>query len=114
MIEKINELLRTELSQLLLEKLELPTTLVTITEVEVSNELSHANVFVSILPENQAGSGLNKLKKLSGLLQKELKQKTRLRHIPRLHWHFDAGQKHASKLDEIWKQLEEERNQTKN
>jgi ribosome-binding factor A len=83
---------------------------VTITEVEVSNELSHANIFVSILPENQAGTALNQLKKLSGLFNKELKQKTRLRHIPKLHWHFDAGQIHASKLDQVWKQLEEERN----
>ncbi len=110
MIEKTNELLKTELGKLITEKAELPNTLITITTVICSVDLGHSDIYVSVLPEGHAGSALSALKKLSGTFSKAIQTKTRLRHVPRLHWHFDAGEIHASGLDAIFKQIEDERN----
>lgn len=110
MIEKTNELLKVELGKLITEKVELPDTLITITNVYSSTDLGHADIYVSVLPENHAGSALSTLKKLTGAFSKSIKTNTKLRHVPRIHWHFDGGEKHASSLDAIFKQIEEERN----
>lgn len=110
MIEKTNELLRTELGKLITEKAELPDTLITITTVLCSVDLGHADVYISVLPEGHAGSALSALKKLTGTFNKAIQARTRLRHVPRIHWHFDAGEIHASGLEALYKQIEDERN----
>ena len=110
MIQKTNELLKSELGKLIREKIELPNILITITSVHCSEDLGHANIFVSIIPDGHAGSTLSALKKQSSAFSKAIKERTRLRHVPRLHWNFDGGQVHASELDTIFKQIENERN----
>lgn len=109
MIQKTNELLRSELGKLITEQLETPNTLITIKNVYTAPDLQHADIYVSVLPETHAGSALNSLTKHSGLFAKQIQKKTRLRHVPRLHWHFDAGEIHASELDVLFRQIEEER-----
>lgn len=108
-IEKTNELLKQELGKLITEKAELPNVLITITTVMCSIDLGHADIFISVLPEGQAGTALSTLKKLSGTFSKAIQTRTRLRHVPRLHWNFDAGELHASSLDAVFKQIEDER-----
>jgi len=109
MIQKTNELLKSELGKLILERVELPGILITITTVMCSDDLGHANVFVSVIPDGHAGSVLSALKKHTAGFSKAIRERTRLRHVPRLHWNFDGGQIHASSLDSIFKQIEDER-----
>jgi ribosome-binding factor A len=110
MVEKTNELLKAELGKLILEKIELPNVLITITTVMSSEDLGHADIFVSVLPEGQAGTALSSLKKQTASFSKAILSRTRLRHVPRIHWHFDAGEIHATSLDAVFKQIEDERN----
>lgn len=109
MLEQTNELLKSEIAKLITEKVELPNVLITVTNVITSIDLGHAEIFVSVLPEGNAGTALNSLKKLSPVFTKAIKIRTRLRHVPRFHWHFDAGEIHASELDKIFKEIEDER-----
>ncbi|MEI8360569.1 MAG: ribosome-binding factor A [bacterium] len=109
MIEKTNELLKNELSKLINERVEFSEGLITIIFVTCSSDLGHAKIALSVLPENLAGTGLNKVKKLSLAFAKELKNRTRLRNIPTLHWTIDKTEAEASELDEIFRQIELER-----
>ncbi len=84
---RINDLLRDELSQLLRLEVKDPRVagLVTITEVETSEDLRHAKVFVSVMgSEEQRSSTLEGLVAASGFLQRELKERLSMRRIPEL------------------------------
>jgi ribosome-binding factor A len=109
MIQKTNELLRAELGKLITEEIEVMNTLITIKNVYTAPNLGHADVYVSVLPETHAGSALSALTKHSGTFAKTIKKNTKLRHVPRLHWHFDAGEIHASELEVLFRQIEDER-----
>ncbi len=102
---QINELLRAELAHLIKERLELPDVLITVAQVSCSEDLNHAKVLVSILPEKFTGTALEQLRKHTSEFAKALLKKTRLRHIPRLNWQVDDTEIKAAQIDEVFKQL---------
>jgi len=81
---------------------------VTVTGVEVSPDLSHANVRVSVM-----GSDEEKAKSLEGLasaarfLRAQLSKELNLRTSPELHFHLDRGIEHAQHIDRVLKELKE-------
>jgi ribosome-binding factor A len=109
--QRTNELLKSELGKLITSQIEVMETLITIKTVYTAPDLQHADVYVSVLPESHTGTALAALKKHSGAFAKSIQKSTRLRHVPRIHWHFDAGEIHASELDSVFRQIEDERNE---
>ena len=81
---------------------------VTVIGVEVSPDLSHANVRVSVM-----GSDEDKAKSLEGLasaaryLRAQLSSELHLRTSPELHFHLDRGIEHAQRIDRVLKELKE-------
>lgn len=81
---------------------------VTVIGVEVSPDLSHANVRVSVM-----GSDEDKAKSLEGLasaaryLRAQLSNELHLRTSPELHFHLDRGIAHAQRIDRVLKELKE-------
>ena len=81
---------------------------VTVTAVEVSADLSHATVRVSVM-----GSDEEKARSLEGLtsaarfLRATLARELRLRTSPELHFHLDRGLEHAQRIDRVLKELKE-------
>ena len=79
-IEKINELLKQELSTLFV--LDFPGEIITINFIHTSSDLSYAKVFVSVSSNHE--SVYEGLKKNSGEYRKILADKLFLRKMPRL------------------------------
>src|SRR3989442_15581479 len=81
---------------------------VTVIGVEVSPDLSHANVRVSVM-----GTDEEKAKSLEGLasaarfLRAQLSKELHLRTSPELHFHLDRGLEHAQHIDRVLKGLKE-------
>jgi len=81
---------------------------VTVTGVEVSPDLTHANIRVSVM-----GTDEEKAKSLEGLgsaaryLRAQLSQELRLRTSPELHFHLDRGIEHAQRIDTVLRDLKE-------
>ncbi|HZE93366.1 MAG TPA: 30S ribosome-binding factor RbfA [Gemmatimonadales bacterium] len=81
---------------------------VTVIGVEVSPDLSHANVRVSVM-----GTDEEKAKSLEGLasaaryLRAQLSNELQLRTSPELHFHLDRGIEHAQRIDRVLKELKE-------
>jgi ribosome-binding factor A len=113
--DQLNQMLQEELAYAINREVGVPNTLITVVYVKTSSDLKFATVGVSVLPDNLAGTALEKLKKSSGLLSSILAKKTRLRQIPRLRFEFDPTERKAAvlenfmnNLDEIEKKEEEE------
>src|SRR5690606_5721738 len=79
--------------------------LVTITAVDVSRDLSHAKVFVTVMgqeetPEDIAQT-LRVLKDASGFLRMMLGKAMQLRTVPQLHFNHDASVRRGAELSAL-------------
>lgn len=110
-IERIADMIQQELSYILqLEVRDSDIRFVTITDVHVTNDLSFAKVYVTVLREDKRKETLQALKDASGFLRKELAKRVNIRHIPELQFVYDESidyGKHIEELiDEIHKKSE--------
>lgn len=93
-LERINELLRQEISALIRRELKDPRVggLVSITEVQTAPDLRSAKVFVSIMgEEEERRATMDTLERAARFFRKELGLRVRLRHTPALSFQSDES-----------------------
>ena len=108
--EMLGELIAVELSGLLRTRLKDPRVgFASITHVEVSGDLRHAKVFVSVMgnPEEQEGTMIG-LKHAAGFLRRELAGRLVLRFMPELVFKLDMSIEQGSHVLELIRQMEQE------
>ena len=91
-IQRVNNLLRHEISELLQRQVKDPRlgTFIIVTEVSTSPDLKYAKIFVScIASEEEKQETLSVLANASSFLRNELTRRLRLRHIPELSFQWD-------------------------
>ena len=98
--ERVSALITEQLGKILLKEIEAPEgVLLTITDVEVSKDLEHANVKVSVYPSNQAEAMMKILEKKQGHFQFTLSRKLNIRPMPRIVFKFDVGLEKAALIE---------------
>jgi ribosome-binding factor A len=102
-IDRIGDLIRSELSQLILREMRDPRVeLATVTRVEVSRDLSYAEVHVSVVGSDERRSeAVRALEGAHGFLRRELARRTSLRTTPELRFHLDRGAEHSQRISEL-------------
>jgi ribosome-binding factor A len=101
-ILQINELIQKELGQIILREVEFPkNTLVTITRVETSPDLSQAKVYVSCLPDNQGDRMIHVLKRQGYHIQHKLNKRLETRIIPRIRFVKELKTMQAGRIEQI-------------
>jgi ribosome-binding factor A len=100
---RVSDELRVQLAELLMHEIKDPRLgFVTVTEVRVSPDLSHARVFISILGgEDEEQSALEALGSAKGFLRREIGRRVRLRHTPELHFEVDRTLDHSDRIEEL-------------
>jgi len=79
---------------------------VTVVGVEVSADLSHANVRVSVMgTDDEKNRTLEGLTSAARFLRAQLSQELRLRTSPEIHFRLDRGLEHAQRIDQVLKDL---------
>jgi len=108
-IQRINQLIKKELSQIILREIEFPQdVLVTITRVETSPNLIESNVWISVLPEEKLKRILEILNKNIYFLQQKLNKRLTMRPIPRIKFLEERKTSEASRIEEILEELKKE------
>ena len=108
--EKLGELIAVELSQLLRTRVKDPRVgFASITRVEVSGDLRHAKVYVSVMgtPEEQAAT-MQALKHANGFLRHEVAERITLRYMPELIFKLDTSIEEGSRILALIQQIEDE------
>jgi len=100
-IKKVNELLRQQVSQLLLKEVDFGNVLVTITQVETSVDLRCAKIKISVLPNERNELVLKILKKEIFGLQQKLNKKLFMKPVPKISFEIDKIETKAQKIEEI-------------
>ena len=99
--ERTNELLHTELANDLNKQAILEDALITISYVECSPDLKVAKIGISVLPDRLAGTALRELNSATQLLVANVKNRLKMRRLPKFVWEFDASEREASKIEKL-------------
>ena len=108
--EKLGELIAAELSELLRTRVKDPRVgFASITHVEVSGDLRHAKVFVSVMgsPEERDAT-MQGLKNATGFLRHELATRLVLRYMPEIVFKLDKSIEEGSRILDLIQKVEQE------
>ena len=100
--ERVGGQLRRELAQLVQQEVKDPGVgFVSISDVEVTRDLAHARVFVTVFEEEKAKKSIEALNRAAGYLRRRLGQEMRIRVVPELHFLHDASVETGARMDEL-------------
>ena len=112
-VEKVSALIRKEMSHLLLNGLRthlIQSTMITITDVEVSGDLQHGKIFVSIFGDsNHKNAVFSELEASQVFLKGELGRRLQMRRAPEVVFKLDRGMEKGTPVLDLLGQLEDER-----
>jgi ribosome-binding factor A len=100
---RVGEQMQRELASLLQEELKDPRLgMISVSGVEVSRDLAHARVYISVLGGTETVSEtLGILNKAAGFLRHQLGQRMRLRVIPQLRFLYDESLAEGARMDAL-------------
>ena len=100
--ERVAGTLRRELARLIqLEVKDPDVGFVGLSDVEVTRDLGHAQVFVTVFDPEQAAGSIKALNKAAGYLRRRLGQEMRIRAVPELHFEHDASVETGQHMDDL-------------
>jgi ribosome-binding factor A len=112
-IERINHLLRQELADLLAREVKdeaLSSALISITDVDTSPDLRSAKVYFSVYGDDEVVKETEAhLKRASGFLHRNLKERLDLRYTPNLEFVLDRSLARGARIMRLMRTIEEER-----
>ena len=106
--DRINGLLRQEISQLLSRDLNDPrlSGVVSITRVETSSDLRVSRVYVSVLGGRQdKDSVLRGINSALGFIRREMRERLSLKYIPELKFSLDESMEEAEHIQKLMDRL---------
>ena len=109
-VERIGDQIRVEISDIIARRLNDPRVgFVTVTAVEVSEDLRHAKVFVSVFGDDSTKEETMKgLKSAAGFIKGEVGHRITLKFTPDLHFRLDESLDKAEHVLSILNELEKE------
>lgn len=102
--ERIGAELQRDIAELIRNQVKDPRLrLVTIQEVRVSRDLSHAKVYFTCFPSDEGGAEQARLLngRLAGFLRGQLARRVRLRTVPQLHFVHDESIAQGERLSQL-------------
>ena len=103
-ILKINKLIKQELGKIILTDIDFSKDIIlTITKVKTSADLRHADVFISVLPDEMSIEIEKELKENIYFIQGKLNKKLHINPLPRIRFAIDESGKYVEKIDKIIK-----------
>ncbi|MBR6711870.1 MAG: 30S ribosome-binding factor RbfA [Selenomonadaceae bacterium] len=111
-IEKLQELIKQEMSKMLLTDLKDPRIgFVTVTDVEMTGDLREAKIYVSVMGgAEQVKSSLEGLNSALGFIRREIGQRIRLRFTPEISFALDTSLDYGDHIQKLLLQVEGDKN----
>jgi ribosome-binding factor A len=109
-VERVAELIKREVSQMLLHGIKddrVGTGMVSVTDVDVSGDLQHAKIYVSIYGSDEAKvETMAGLKSATGFVRSEIGARVRLRRTPEVVFIEDSSIERGNKVLSLLNQLQ--------
>lgn len=102
---RINEEVKKEVSNLIQNEVKDPrlTAMISVTDVEVTRDLSYAKIYVSIFTNSQEEKeeNLKALKGASSFIRREVGRRVKLRAVPQIIFELDESIDYGMKIDQL-------------
>jgi len=100
--ERVAAQLRRDLATLIQHEVKDPEVgFVSVSDVEVSRDLGHAKVFVTVFDNDNARISVGALNRSAGFLRTRLGRELRMRSVPELHFHHDTSIEQGARMDAL-------------
>lgn len=108
-IERIGSALVKEISYILMTEIkDKDIRFVTITDCKVTNDLSYAKVYYTVLDDTRKEETALALKNAAGFIRKQLFDRVDIRNIPELEFIYDESIEYGNKIEKIIEEIHEE------
>ena len=106
-LDRVNELLKRELSELIRREITFTAKLVTIQEVDVTPDLRHAHVYIGVIgTDEEQREALAKLHDHRLRLQRESSKRVVMKFTPQLHFKLDTAGERGDRILHLLDQLD--------
>jgi ribosome-binding factor A len=101
--QRLGDLIQRELADLIRQELRDPrvATLLTITSVDVSPDMSHAKVFFTMFEKDKLEDTLHGLKRSAGFLRSQLAKRITMYTTPELRFEYDESVERGDRLSRL-------------
>jgi ribosome-binding factor A len=76
-----------------------------VSDVELTRDMAHAKVFVTVLIQERAAETMKALKALAPEIRYRLGRAMQLRHVPGVHFHYDESMDRGERIDNLLRDL---------
>ncbi len=107
---RVGDQIRREISEIILLMLKDPQLgFITITDVELTDDLRYARIFYSVLgDEKQKKQSREGLERARGFIQREIGKRVRLKNTPQISFKYDDSIEKGAKIEQLLKQVHKE------
>ena len=100
--QRVSDLLREEIADIIIHKIKDPRLgFITVTGVDVTDDLKIAFVYISILKEEERKLSLEILNSAKSFFRSELSRRIRIRSIPTLEFKLDASIEYGGRIEHL-------------
>ena len=100
---RVGEQIQREVARILQEEFQDPRLgMISVSGVEVSRDLAHARVYISVLGgDEDVNETIRVLNKAAGFIRHQLGQRMRLRSVPQLRFLYDGSLAEGARMDAL-------------
>ena len=107
-IERLNSIFVKEISNILQKEIKDPNIkFVTITGCEITNDLSFAKVYFTVLDDSKKKDIEKALEGAKGFIRGQISQRVEMRHTPELRFIFDSSIEYGNNIERIIREIHE-------
>ena len=100
--DRVSGQLRRELARLIQMEIKDPEVgFISVSDVEVTRDLAHAKVYITVFEADRAPGTLKALRRAAGFLRSRLGQEIRIRSVPELHFLHDDSVETGQQMDRL-------------
>ncbi len=105
-IQQVQEVLQAEVGGIVSKTLDVPEgAIVTVTAVDASPDLTHADVYISVRPAEKAEDTVEQLQDKISTIQRNINKRLSMRPVPKLVFRQDTGAENANRIEQTLEQL---------
>ncbi len=115
-IDRLNSLLKEVIAEVVMREVRNPkvNTLVTIKKVEITRDLHHAKVYISLLgSDSEKQNTLKALQSAAGFISTQAAKKVTMRYFPQLTFHLDDTLDDEIRIHTLLEQIHDEQSKRK-
>lgn len=109
-VNRVSSLLKREVSMIIQTEIKnVELGFVTVSDIELSEDLKIAKIFVTVLGDEAARKkALDGLQKVKPYVKREISKRLKLRYTPEIYFKYDKSLDHAFHIADVLKKIKEE------